>query len=136
MGSAPYRWEVELSGSGALVKERTVAGFGKRLREIRQRRGLTQTELGAAVGVSKRVITYYERDDAQPPGAVLVHLAQALRVSTDELLGVKPMKDGTSPKTARLLKRLKRVEALPVADRRAVLKLVDALLETRRRAGR
>jgi hypothetical protein len=30
---------------------------------------------------------------------------------------------------------LKRVEALPAADRRAVLKLVDALLETRRRAG-
>lgn len=59
--------------------------------------------------------------------------AQALRVTTDELLGVKPMKDGTSPKTARLLKRLKRVEALPAADRRAVLKLVDALPETRRR---
>ncbi len=59
-----------------------------------------------------------------------------LRVSTDELLGVKAFKDGTSPKTARLLKRLKKVEALPVADRRAVLKLVDALLETRRRAGR
>jgi len=70
------------------VKERTVAGFGKRLREIRQRRGLTQAELGVAVGVSKRVITYYERDDALPPGAVLVHLAQVLRVSTDELLGV------------------------------------------------
>jgi len=64
-----------------------------------------------------------------------VHLAQALRVSTDELLGVKPIKDGTSPKTARLLKRFKKVEALPAGDRRAVLKLVDALLETRRRAG-
>jgi transcriptional regulator with XRE-family HTH domain len=114
------------------VKERTAAGFGNRLREIRQPGGLTQAELGAAVG-SKRVITYYERDDAQPPGAVLVHLAQALR---DELLGVKPFKDGTSPKTARLLKRLKKVEALPVADRRAVLKLVAALLETRRRAER
>ncbi len=71
-----------------------------------------------------------------PRGPCYVHLAQALRVSTDELLGVKAFKDGTSPKTARLLKRLKKVEALPVADRRAVLKLVDALLETRRRAGR
>jgi transcriptional regulator with XRE-family HTH domain len=118
------------------VKERTVEGFGVRLAEIRQRRGITQDELGKAVGVSQRVIAYYERDDAQPPGAVLVHLAQALRVSTDELLGVKPLKDGTSPKTARLLKRLRRVEALPAADRRAVLKLVDALIETRRRAGR
>jgi hypothetical protein len=48
---------------------------------------------------------------------------------------LQEMKDGTSPKTARLLKRLKRVEALPAADRRAVLTLVDALLETRRRTG-
>ena len=125
-----------MTWSAAAVKERTVEGFGTRLAETRQRRGLTQEELGKAVGVTQRVIAYYERDDAQPPGAVLVHLAQALRVSTDELLGVKPMKDGTSPKTARLLKRLKRVEALPAADRRAVLKLVDALLETRRRAAR
>ena len=38
--------------------------------------------------------------------------------------------------TARLLKRLKRLEALLAADRRAVLKLVDALLETRRLAAR
>ena len=36
-------------------------------------------ELVKAVGVTQRVIAYYERDDAQPPGAVLVHLAQALR---------------------------------------------------------
>jgi hypothetical protein len=61
------------------------------------------------------------RIDISPIGLRLAHLAQALRVSTDVLLGVKPLKDGTSPKTARLLKRLKRVEALPAADRRAVL---------------
>jgi len=57
-------------------------------------------------------------------------LAQALWVSHDELLGAKLMKEGPSPKTAPLLKRLTKVEALPAADRRAVPKLVDALLET------
>ncbi len=56
-----------------------------------------------------------------------------LKVSTDALLGVKPLTKKTSPKTARLLKRLRRVEELPPADQRAVLKLVDAMLETRRR---
>ena len=67
------------------------------------------------------------------PGAVLVELAKALRVSTDELLGVRPVRETLSP-TARLLKRLRRVEELPPADQRAVLKLVDAMLETRRRS--
>lgn len=51
-----------------------------------------------------------------------------------ERLGVKPLRETLPPKTARLLKRLRRVEELPPADQRAVLKLVDAMLETRRRS--
>jgi hypothetical protein len=85
-------------------------------------------------GASQRGIAYYERDGAQPPGAILVELAKALRVSTDELLAVKPVRETLSPKTARLLKRLRRVEELSPADQRAVLKLVDAMLEIRRRS--
>ena len=97
-----------LSGSPTDVKERTLGGFGIRLRAPRQVQGLTQDELGAAVGISNRMIAYYERDGAQPPGAILVELAKALRCSTDELLGVKPVRETLSPKTARLLKRLPR----------------------------
>jgi transcriptional regulator with XRE-family HTH domain len=93
---------------------------------------MTQVELGDAVGVSNRVIAYYEADGAQPPGAMLVDLARALKTSTDELLGLRPLTEKTSPKTARLLKRLQRIEELPPADQRAVLKLVDAMLDTRR----
>lgn len=80
------------------------------------------------------MIAYYEVQSAQPPGALLVALAQALTVSTDELLGVKPMRATVAPKTARLLKRLQRIEELPPADQRAVLELVDAMLDTRRRS--
>jgi transcriptional regulator with XRE-family HTH domain len=111
------------------MKERTLKGFGARLADTRKRRAMTQAELGAAVGVSKRVITYYEQEDAQPPGAMLVDLAKALRVSADQLLGLKPPKEKTSPRTARLLKRLQRIERLPATDQRVVLKLVDGLLE-------
>lgn len=118
------------------VKERTVKGFGTRLRTAREQRGLTQAELGAAVGVSNRVIAYYEQDGAQPPGAMLVELARALKVSSDELLGVKPLKEKASPKTVRLLKRLQRIEHLPPADQRAVLKFVDALVASRGRVSR
>jgi transcriptional regulator with XRE-family HTH domain len=93
----------------------------------------TQAELGTKVGASQRVIAYYESHEAQPPGAMLVDLAKALKVSADELLGLKPMKEKTSPKQARLLKRLQQVEKLPPADQRAVLKFVDALVASRRR---
>ena len=116
------------------MKERTLEGFGARLAELRQARGLSQDELAALVDVSRRVIAYYEAQSAQPPGALLVDLARALKVSTDELLGVTAGSAKLAPKTARLLKRLQRIEELPPADQRAVLKLVDAMLETRRRA--
>jgi transcriptional regulator with XRE-family HTH domain len=65
--------------------------------EIRQRRGLSQADLGKAVGASQRVIAYYERQEAQPPGAMLIDLARALRVTTDELLGVKAFTELTRP---------------------------------------
>jgi transcriptional regulator with XRE-family HTH domain len=115
------------------MKTRTLDGFGSRLAAIRQSRGLTQAELGAAAGVSQRVIAYYETETTQPPGALLVDLARALKVTTDELLGLTPLSAKTSPKPARLLTRLQRIEELPPADQRAVLKLVDAMLDTRRR---
>jgi transcriptional regulator with XRE-family HTH domain len=116
------------------MKERTLDDFGARLTTLRQAQGLTQDELGTAVGISNRMIAYYERDGAQPPGAILVELARVLTVSTDTLLGVAPLRERRSPKTARLLKRLQKIEELPAPDQRAILKLLDAMVETRRRA--
>lgn len=113
------------------MKERTLEGFGERLKQIRLGRGLTQQELGELVDVSNRVIAYYEQEDAQPPGPLLVELARALKVSTDELLGVEPLREKVSAKQARIRRRLQRVEELPAADQRAVLKFVDALVESR-----
>ncbi|MFQ5473862.1 MAG: hypothetical protein ACE5FA_13395 [Dehalococcoidia bacterium] len=77
---------------------------------------------------------YREADDAQPPGAMLVDLAKSLHVTSDEILGLKPVKQKTSPKKARLLKRLQQIETLPAADQRAVLKFVEALVTARRRS--
>src|SRR5262245_3341554 len=111
------------------MKERTLEGFGERLTQIRQGRGMTQAELAQAVGVSRRVIAYYEQEGAQPPGAMLVELAKALRTSTDHLLGLRPHREKTSPRTARLLKRLQKIEQLPATDRRVVMKMLDTLAE-------
>lgn len=75
------------------------------------------------------MIVYYESEDAQPPGAMLVDLSRALQVTTDELLGLKPLRATPSPKVARLLKRLERLAELPPAEQRAVLKVVDGFLD-------
>lgn len=111
------------------MKGKKISGFGERLARLRASRGLTQAELGERIGVSPRVIAYYEHEEAQPPGAMIPDLARALCISADELLGLKVVKEGRSKKAARLLKRLQKIEVLPPSDQRAVLKFLDALLE-------
>lgn len=112
----------------AVMKERTLEGFGERLASIRKSRGLTQADLSEKVGVSRRVIAYYEGAAAQPPGPLLLDLANVLRVSVDQLLGRRVIKDIPDPKAARLLNRLRKIESLPIRERKAILLVLDGLL--------
>ncbi len=113
------------------IKERSLQGFGQRLKRIRQGRALTQQELGDRVGVSQRVVAYYESDDSQPLGALLVELARALEITADELLGIEQLREKVPVKKASIRRRLQQVEELPTADQKAALKFVDALVESR-----
>ena len=110
------------------MKERGMEDFGQRLSQIRKSRGFTQAELGKRVGVSNRVICYYEVESKQPPGPLLVDIANALRVSLDELLGRRSLKEKINLSRTRLLKRLMQVDELPKSDQHTVLKVVDGLL--------
>ena len=103
--------------------------FAKRLIELREARGMTQAELSRATGISERMIAYYERPDAKPPGSLLATLARALQVTTDELLGLQPTDHKRPVRSSRLVRRLSMIEKLPPDDQRAVLKFLDALLE-------
>jgi transcriptional regulator with XRE-family HTH domain len=106
-------------------------GFARRLVEFREARGMTQADLSRATGISERMIAYYERPDAQPPGPQLGALAKAVGVTTDELLGLRTRKGRPALRSPRLLRRLQMVEWLPADDQRALLKFLDALLEKR-----
>ena len=106
-----------------------------RLAHLRRAHGFSQTELGALLGVSQRVMTYYERQSDRLPAHLLPRLAEALAVTVDELLGVRPVKATPAPRNTRLWRRLRDVEKLPPGDRKAVLKFVDALLVRQRVAG-
>ena len=113
------------------MKDKALEGFGERLATLRKACGLTQEQLGERIGLSQRMVAYYESQGGQPPGPVLPDLARVLGVSTDELLGVTPAQETLSPRQARLRKRLRRVEDLPSSDQKTVLRLVEALLKDR-----
>jgi transcriptional regulator with XRE-family HTH domain len=106
-----------------------ISDFGKRLAKLRKANGLTQQQLGDQVGVSRRVIAYYEAETDYPPAHIIVPLAQALNVSTDELLGAKGNTAPLDPKLAALWRRLKVLETFSDKDRKAVLQYVDVIAE-------
>ncbi|MGH9796824.1 MAG: helix-turn-helix domain-containing protein [Candidatus Polarisedimenticolia bacterium] len=138
MTPATTRWETTPAAVTLMPRSRPTAteSFGDRLLRLRQARGYSQRELGDRVGVSQRMMTYYERQADHPPAYLLPRLAEALRVSVDELMGVRPVKEpAATPRNTRLWRKLRDIEKLAPGDRKAVLKFVDALLVRQRVAG-
>ena len=89
------------------------------IKEIRNRKGLTQAEVAAAIGVSPVVYSRYETGSRQPSVDVLVQMADIFGVTVDYLLG---RQDVESSKVDRLF-------ASRNADERArqdALKILDA----------
>lgn len=60
--------------------------LGQRIAQRRKQLGLSQEALADAVGVSRQAVSKWELDEAQPDAAKIVLLAQALEMTTDELL--------------------------------------------------
>lgn len=58
----------------------------KKLHDLRTERGITQTALAAAVGVSSRAVKYWEHGERTPNLASLLALAHYFNVSTEYLL--------------------------------------------------
>lgn len=65
-----------------------MVNFGERLHSLRTQAGMTQTELAKRLGITKSVVSYYERLERSPSPDVLIQLADIFRVTTDYLLGI------------------------------------------------
>lgn len=59
----------------------------KRLKELRNQKGLTTSELANIIGCSNPTITHYERGEREPSLSTLIKLADYFQVSVDYLIG-------------------------------------------------
>lgn len=123
-------------------KKTPTHAFGARLMALRQARGLTQVQLAQVAGTTQRAISYYETVAEYPTVPALVALAEALHVSADELLGLKPPPKAaaptspTAPEEKRLWRYFRQVARLPERDQRAVLRLINSVASAgHRKAG-
>lgn len=92
-------------------------------------------DLAALSASSQRAISYYENEAGYPPALVVADLAKALEVTTDELLGVKPLstvdKEEDTPEMRRLWKKFRLLRSLPEKDQKAVVRLINSLVSVR-----
>jgi len=71
--------------------------ISERLKEIREKRGLSKKELALKIGVSPSTITRYEKDGRIPKLTILQKISEALNVPINYLLGKEEdVKIGTS----------------------------------------
>lgn len=63
--------------------------FGNFLHELRERRGLSQYQLGMLVGVSDKAVSKWENGSAKPQIKTLYKLSEVLGITVDELLACK-----------------------------------------------
>jgi hypothetical protein len=77
-----------------------------------------------------------ENEADYPPVDAIIHLADALGVSADELLGIdnggkaakgRSSQDQDDPQVRRLWKKFRQVTRLPEKDQRAVIRLINSL---------
>lgn len=101
--------------------------FGQRLFKTRKARGLSQSELGGKVGLSKRMISFYEGNTQGPPAEAVLKIAKALNVTTSYLLGESPIKSIKDDMAPSLRKHVDTLQKLQKKDKKAVLRMVEAL---------
>lgn len=87
--------------------------LGDRLRQARERVGLSQIELARRIGLSKNAMNSIETGDADPRASWMVAIAQEFGVSTDVLLLGTPATDSREPQPSPQRQRPRK--AAPVA---------------------
>lgn len=108
-----------------MKKTSAIKDFGKRLASIRQARGYSQRELARQIGISQRMLAYYEVQSQHVPVNLLIPLSKTLKVSLEEMLGLKGLKEQINPQYKSLWKKLKKVELLDPRDQKAILRMID-----------
>ncbi len=131
----PYNLRHDLTEQRFIMPKRKMQltgkseSFGEQLARLRQEAGLSQRDLAAEVGISQRMVAYYEKQTAHPPTHLLALLAKALGVSADQLLGIKEVKSNGRTRDNRLWRRFSQVEQLPQSQRKQIVQILDAFLE-------
>jgi len=103
--------------------------IGARVAALRARAGLTQGDVAERLGMSQRLLSYYEREASDIPASMLVPLADVLGVGVHELLGISESGSRKPGPKGYLQERFEAVREMPRKDQQFVVKFLDQVLE-------
>lgn len=101
--------------------------FGKKLRECREAKELSQNELAKLIEAHHSIIGKYERDEVKPTIDVVKKMAQALDTTVGYLLG--ETKQQNVLKDPKMLKRITDIENLPAKEKECLLLTIDNFIK-------
>jgi transcriptional regulator with XRE-family HTH domain len=107
------------------VDEKTI---GRRLRELRERSGRTQTEVAAELHIKQALVSEYERGVVRLHGALVAGFAKVLKASADEILGLAKSKSNGAMKDRKLLRLFQQIHDLPRREKDALVKTISNYL--------
>jgi transcriptional regulator with XRE-family HTH domain len=112
-----------------LIKNIITMSLGKRITELRTKKGISKSDLGRLVNVHYSQIGRYERDEAAPSADMLKKLANELGVTTDFLMnGTTSDMAEENIKDKTLINMFNRISKLTPEDKQVVTSLIDAYL--------
>ena len=118
-------------------RHRIFQHWRERLAQLRKAQGLTQVQLADLLAVSQQAITAYESGQRRVPISALPQLARTLHVTVEDLIGVPaPRGAGKRGPAPKLQQQLERVSALPKAQQRFVMQMLDTVLQQQEPARR
>jgi transcriptional regulator with XRE-family HTH domain len=100
--------------------------FGKKLKECREAKGLSQNGFATELGVHHSIIGKYERDEVKPSIDVVKNMAKILETTVGYLLGENV--DNNVLKDPAMLKRLNEISKFTEKEREYILYTIDALI--------
>lgn len=103
--------------------------LGKRIKSLREYHGLTQKELSLKIGLTPKMISFYENSQRIPPIDILFRLADIFDVSIDYLTGYKPQANIHETLSSDDVELLKYYNALSVRNKHWIMGLIIDLLK-------
>lgn len=102
--------------------------LGARIAQLRKEAGLSQQAVADALEIPQQTYANYEVARARPAVSTLPILAQLFGISVDELLGLHKNGAARRGPTPLLQKQIERLNQLPKAQQKVVLKMLEGVL--------